>query len=246
MTDQEIFYQTAKAYGLDKEPFELRFLNGFKGGIRYGYFTDVDKAYEAVKNYWRRFTCYFTLQEINPAITARCLNCIEQTKNVTADADVLKYKWLHIDIDPVRPARIQATEEEVQFAMKRAQEVNKFLKEIMGFPSPLIVFSGNGITCDYRVQRIAANDENKKLMKDVLQVLSLLFSDDKACVDTTVHNPARIIKFAGTISAKGSNTTERPHRYSKILKLPKDTSEVSKKQLSHIASLLEELGNEKK
>jgi len=246
MTEQEIFYQTVKAYGLDKEPFELRFLNGFKGGIRYGYFTDVDKAYEVVKNYWRRFPCYFTLQEINPAITARCLNCMEQTKSVTGDADVLNYRYLHIDIDPVRPARIQATEEEVQLAMNRAIEVNKFLREIMGFPAPLIVFSGNGVTLDYRVKRIVANDENKKVMKDVLQVLSLLFSDDKACIDTTVHNASRIIKFAGTISAKGSNTPERPHRYSKILKLPQDTSEVTKNQLVHIASLMEELSNGKK
>lgn len=246
MTDKDIFIKTAIAYGLDKEPFELRFLNGFKYGVHYGYFDNLDKAYEAIKPYWRRYTCYFTLQEINPSITARSHNLLQETKKVTTDSDILHYRFLHIDIDPVRPSGIQANIEEVKYARDKAKEVNKFLREVMRFPKPVVVFSGNGMTLDYRLQRIVANAENRELVKNSLQVLSVLFSDDKANIDTSVHNPSRIIKLAGTISAKGSSTEDRPHRYSELKLAPEDNNVVSKKQLKKLASMKEELIDEKR
>lgn len=244
MSDKETFFETAKTYGLDKVVFELRFLHGFKSGIHFGYFNDLEKAYECIKPYWQKNTCYFTLQELNPSILARSENRLQATKKVTADVDVLAYRFLHVDIDPVRPSGIQATDEETTYSLERAKLVNSFLRKNMDFPQAIIVFSGNGITLDYPTERIMVNAENKALMKDCLQVLSVLFSDDKANIDTTVHNPARIIKLTGTISAKGSSTVERPHRYSSIIQKPKEWSEVSMKQLQQLADILEEFKNE--
>ena len=64
MTEEQIFYKAIQAYSLDKRPFELRFLKGPRYGIMYGYFDDSSLAYNAVKDIWRKYTCYFTLQDI--------------------------------------------------------------------------------------------------------------------------------------------------------------------------------------
>ena len=182
------------------------------------------------------------MQEINPAIVARNENKISVTKTVTADADILAYRFLHIDVDPVRPSGIQSTDKESEAAIKQLLIIIKFLKENFVFPAPIIVFSGNGATADYRI-RMEANAENKDIIHSCLEVLSLLFSDEKANIDITVFNPARIIKIPGTISAKGSNTKERPHRISEILSCPKDLEEVSVSQLKELAALKEALLN---
>lgn len=243
MKNKDFFLDFIRAYGLKDIPFEIRILNSNKYGIQSGYYNNVDKAYQDISKLWQRFTCYFTLQEINPKIVARNENHLSVTKTVTSDADIIAYRFLHIDIDPERPSGIQSTDEESRVAVKRLTMVNEFLRSNFQFPEPIIVFSGNGVTADYKIQRIKANDENKKLIHSCLEVLSALFSDDKAKVDTTVFNPARIIKMPGTISAKGSNTETRPHRLSEILSCPKELEEVSLRQLQELASMQEDLCN---
>ena len=243
MENKELFFEFIKAYDLQDIPFEIRILNSNKYGIQSGYYNNLDKAYQDISNIWQKYTCYFTLQEINPKIVARNENHLSVTQTVTSDADVLAYRFLHIDIDPERPSGIQSTNEESRTAMKRLKLVTDFLRENFGFSEPIIVFSGNGVTADYKVERMLAKEETRIIMRDCLDVLSALFSDDKAKVDTTVFNPARIIKIPGTISAKGSDTETRPHRLSEILSYPDKIEEVSIKQLQELASIKEELSN---
>ena len=243
MQEKDIFNKFIKAYELSKIPFEIRVLKSNKNGIMSGYYNDIEKAFVDVSGMWRKYTCYFTLQEINPAVVARCENQLKVVKSATADADITTYRFLHIDIDPERPSGIQSTKEESRLAYKRLALVNDFLRNTFSFPEPIIVFSGNGVTADYKLQAIAANEDNKKLIHSCLEVLSFLFSDDKAKIDTTVYNPARIIKIPGTISAKGSDTVERPHRISEIISCPEQLEAVSAKQLQEVANMKEELGN---
>lgn len=243
MQEKELFNNFIKAYDLSKVPFEIRVLKSNKHGIMSGYYNDIDKAYSDISGIWRKYTCYFTLQEINPAIVARSENRLEVTKSTTADADIMAYRYLHIDIDPERPSGIQATKEESRVAYKRLKLVIDFLRDTYKFPEPIIVFSGNGMTADYRLQGIRVNEDNKKLIHSCLEALSILFSDNKAKIDTTVFNPARIIKIPGTISAKGSSTVERPYRMSEILSSPVQLEAVNLNQLQEIASIKEELSN---
>ena len=233
--------KSIRAYNLDKRPFELRFLKGFKGVLS-GYFNDLDAAYECIKIYWRKRTCYFTLQGIDEDIVARCENKMEIVKNVTTNNDIKTYRFIHVDIDPVRPSGIQASKEEARSAYQRAQEIKDFLSTTAEFPNPLVVFSGNGTTLDYRFETpIDVNDFHINLVKSFLESLSLLFSDDKADVDTTVYNPARIIKLPGTISAKGSDTKDRPYRCSKIVDVGDIENGISVSQVEEIASIGKEM-----
>lgn len=241
MEDKDIFLKAIEAYQLDTRPFELRFLNDFKG-IYSGYFNDIDIAYDVIGRYWKDKTCYFTLQEINSSIVARSENRMGISRSVTSDKDIVNYRFVHVDIDPVRPSGIQASEEEVGNAYKRAREIRNFLQSTADFPKPLLVFSGNGTTLDYKLDRpISVSKTNIRLVKDFLETLSILFSDDKADVDTTVYNPSRIIKLPGTISAKGSDTDERPHRYSEILDVGDDIG-ISISQLKEIAMIRKDVG----
>lgn len=241
MTDKELFLESIKAYNLDTRPFELRFLTGFKG-IASGYFNDVEKAYYMVKKDWLKKTCYFTLQDINQDIVARCENRIELLKTVTSDKDIVAYRFVHVDIDPVRPSGIQANNKEVKRAYRKALEIKDFLAITEQCPNPLVVFSGNGITLDYRLDKpIEVNEGNISLIKSFLETLSMLFSDDEADIDLSVYNPARIIKLPGTISAKGSDTTNRPYRMSEIVDMGDVDKGLSINQLEEVANMNKEL-----
>ena len=48
----------------------------------------------------------------------------------------------------------------------------------------------------------------------------MMFSDDCVEIDTSVFNASRITKLYGTITRKGADTEERPHRQSRILDIP--------------------------
>jgi hypothetical protein len=79
------------------------------------------------------------------------------------------------------------------------------------------------------------NDEaSTDLLKRVLEALAQRFNNDTATIDTNVFNASRIVKLPGTVAQKGDNTTERPHRLSRILEAPQKLEPVS-------LALLEEL-----
>ena len=106
-----------------------------------------------------------------------------------------------------------------------------------GFDEPIVGFSGNGVHLLYSVG-LAMNEENKKLVKDCLAVLSLFFSDDEVSIDTANFNPARVCKLYGTLAQKGANTQERPHRMSYIVQAPENPKQNDKALLQKLAGYL--------
>jgi hypothetical protein len=57
-------------------------------------------------------------------------------------------------------------------------------------------------------------------------------------LDRSVFNPARIVKLYGTLSCKGDNTEDRPHRMSKLLTVPNSLQQVSREQLQELVKEL--------
>ncbi|MDD3071707.1 MAG: hypothetical protein PHX88_10995, partial [Methanoculleus horonobensis] len=106
-----------------------------------------------------------------------------------------------------------------------------------GFPSPIKADSGNGAHLLYRVD--LPNDEAAtEVVKGALATLDALFSNEAVTVDTANHNAARIWKLYGTLSRKGDNTPERPHRRAKVLAAPAEIGIVPLERLQHLAALL--------
>lgn len=182
--------------------------------------------------------CYVTLNVVNPALLARRANRIKmhlsRSDATTSDADIIRRRWLPIDIDPVRPSGVSGTDAEHELARAKAGEIAGWLSGF-GFPEPVTGDSGNGSHLLYRID--LPNDEpSAQLVKAVLGALDLRFSDTVVSVDTANYNAGRIWKLYGTVAKKGDHTPERPHRRSRIISVPLRLEMVG-------VPLLEKLGN---
>lgn len=219
--------------------FEVRIVASSKKNVS-GYFRDAETCINALKGVHANDNCnvYITLNGIRDECYSRqqrdrFMNNVSPT---TTDSDIDLYTWFLIDIDPVRAAGTSSSEEQIVLAKKKSNEVYLFMKQT-GFEEPIVGFSGNGVHLLYSVG-LAMSEENKKLVKDCLAVLSLFFSDDKVSVDTANFNPARVCKLYGTLAQKGANTQERPHRMSYIVQAPEKAKQNDKALLQKLAGYL--------
>ncbi|OPY43018.1 MAG: hypothetical protein A4E41_00003 [Methanoregulaceae archaeon PtaU1.Bin066] len=192
---------------------------------------DTDQSVEGI---------YVTLNEVNRALLSRRANRIKMRLGkkdaTTSDADILRRRWFPIDIDPVRPSGVSSSDAEHELALTKAGAIAAWLKE-MGFPDPVMADSGNGSHLLYRID--LPNDEmSSALVKRCLEVLDVMFSDRQVSVDTANFNAARIWKLYGTVSRKGDNTPDRPHRQSRVLSAPPAIETVGPDLLQHLAARL--------
>ena len=138
-----------------------------------------------------------------------------------------------IDVDVNRPAGICSTDAEKESARTVARKVLEGLSA-MGWPQPVIADSGNGWHLLYRIE--LPNDEvSDSQVKSCLQALAARFNDSSATIDTAVHNAARITKAYGSVVRKGDSTKDRPHRFSRLFKVPATIEIVPREKLSELA-----------
>jgi len=217
---------------------ELRVPKAGRARVISGYFDDPQAmAREATRLDGRHPGIYFTCNPVKPALLARASNrVVEHAELTTNDHDVARRRWLPIDLDPVRPAGICATDSEHQAAIDKAHQVAAFLAG-QGWPRPVLVDSGNGAYVLMRVD--LPNDEaSRELLHRCLEALALRFDDAAVHVDTTMANAARIIRVPGTRNAKGDSTSDRPHRAAQLLEAPDPLHVVSVQQLQALAATL--------
>jgi len=208
-----------------------------------GYFSTPDalvRAVEPLDTDSSVHGIYVTLNVVNPALLSRRANRIKmrlgKKDGTTSDADILRRRWLPIDIDPQRPSGVSSTDEEHTLALVKADEVARWLAGL-GFPEPVRGDSGNGAHLLYRID--LPNDEAAtSLVKACLATLDTLFSDNRISVDTANFNAARIWKLYGTVSRKGDDTPDRPHRRSRIISAPDELATVTVEQLKSLADRL--------
>jgi len=183
---------------------------------------------------------YITLNEVNPALLSRRANRIKmrlgKKDSTTSDADILRRRWLPVDIDPLRPSGVSSTDEEHELALAKAEEVARWISGL-GFPDPVRADSGNGAHLLYRID-LPNDDAALALVKGCLVTLDTLLSDERVTVDTANFNAARIWKLYGTMSRKGDSTPERPHRRSRIISTPAELKVATADQLRDLAARL--------
>lgn len=223
--------------------FEVRILDPRRSGrsyaprVIYGYFDDPGKVPEALNTLQLEGAkgIYVTMNPVNGALLARSHNKFTEAKDghATADKDILCRRWLLVDIDPKRPAGISASDEEKEHAHDQVRAIYSHLKAA-GWPEPVAADSGNGYHLLYRVDL----PMDSETVKRCLMGLDERFSDEKTSVDTTVFNPARIVKLYGTKAEKGDDCPAlgRPHRFSRILLLPENIEVVSVDKLDVLAA----------
>ena len=212
-------------------------------GIASGYFDSAEELaekIEAVDVLPSVQGIYLTLNPVNPALLSRRANRIKMRlgkKDVTtSDADIIRRRWMPVDVDPVRPSGVSATEEEHVAAIAKAERIAEYLTG-MGWPAPVLADSGNGAHLLYRID--LPNDvEARDLVKRCLEVLASVFNDGAAQVDVANFNAARIWKLYGTMSRKGDSTADRPHRRAALLWASADPEVVDRALLVRLAGVL--------
>lgn len=199
-----------------------------------GYFDSPDLLAQAITRWDGIANIYVTLNPVNPALLARAANrIVAKATSATADPDIVSRKFLFIDVDSVRPSGISATDEEAAAAKELLDAVvlELSLKE---WPDPLTCMSGNGYYALYAVD-LPNDATSQQLVERVLGALAARYDTQRAKIDTTVANAARIIGLIGTTKVKGDATEDRPHRRSKILRAPENLRPVPRDLLEKLA-----------
>lgn len=201
---------------------ELRALGVERAGTVAGYFSDPEKAVNAAANLSGRAEgIYVTLNPVMTTLLARANNRAKPwARSTTSDEEVLRRRWIVIDVDPIRPKGISSTDDEWRAGMEKAQEVRVFLRG-EGFPEPVVASSGNGAHLLYRVDT-PNTPEVRDAIRDLLRGLAARFNDEKANCDAAMFNAARICRLYGTQAKKGDDTDSRPHRVSRFITLPSE------------------------
>lgn len=220
--------------------FEVRIPKAGRAGTVSGYYTDHAKAAaDIVKRDGKVPGIYVTLNPVDPALMARSANRLkERAADTTSDRDVVRRRQLLIDVDFNRPAGISATDEELNAAGREAQQIKAFLEDECGWPEGILVHSGNGAHLLYLID-LPNDDESRDLVKRVLMALAKKFDEGGVHVDTSVFNAARIVKVPGTMTCKGDDLPERPHRRSTLLTQPETLTPVPVSLLVALAGTVE-------
>lgn len=203
------------------DTIELRVLKVGGRQTHAGYFRDFDKlAAEAARLSGQAGGVYVVLNQINPALYARAADRIAiSPENLTQDKDIVRRRWLPIDVDARRPAGISSSHTEHETAIKTAYLIRDFLTTF-GFSLASIILgdSGNGAHVLGKVD-LQNNTESENTVKACLKAVAVRFDSEAISIDQTVYNAARIWKLPGTLAAKGDNIPERPHRIARLLEV---------------------------
>ena len=104
-----------------------------------GYFDDFERFSKAVKEADRipHGGIFFTLQVIDPRLIGRAFNRLKPSDLATGDSDAIAYRWLPVDLDPVRPSGISSSEAKLIAALELRGIVSDWMIAEMAFPGPL-------------------------------------------------------------------------------------------------------------
>lgn len=162
---------------------------------------------------------YVTLNPTKPALLGRANNhTIDYPNATTTDHDIVRRVWIPFDFDPVRPAQVSASDEEIEATKPRAIEAVKWINAELDAVPDVWAFSGNGFHALFRVN-LPNDDKSKAFVENILKTTSDQFSDEVMSVDKTVFNAARIWKLYGTVARKGDSVPmlHRTHRRACLL-----------------------------
>ena len=233
--NNEEIIKALKLFFQPDDVFEIRCLGATIPGMRYPHIESGYFDYEHIDSVPKELAkveakgIYFTPNPVNPALLARAVNRIKPAgKNEsTADVDILCRRWLLIDCDPCRPAKISASNDEHELALAKVAEIKNKLTST-GFPEPVMIDSGNGAQLMYRIDE--PTDDNE-LIHNCLKALNSE-GDKQVKIDLSVHNPARIWRLPGTWNCKGDEVEDRIYRQARIISCPETIQAVSHEQLN--------------
>ena len=198
---------------------EIRLISN-DGKTASGIFDNIDEIVKAIVPYTNDWNIYYTINRLPDDVRGlpQYNKIIVRPKQTCNDNMMIARDYVCIDLDSRRLSGTNATDEQVEFTKKKANEVYQYLINV-GFNPPTVVFSSNGVHLYLRCTMIN-NEKNTKLVKRFLQALSMMFTDEHTDVDEKVFNCARIMRLPSTYSCKGNTMdASRPRRLCKFVKI---------------------------
>lgn len=184
---------------------EIRLISPVKGALKPIFVSNEEEFVRTCEKYNEEYNVYAGINE--------------RRTNGTETKDVISVKTIVIDIDAKRQgtnSKEAATKEE----LKKAEEVaDKIIADCItqGFKPPTKIMSGNGYHLMFAIPKMEITDATRDLVetqiKAFIDMLKSKYETEDAGIDQ-IGDLARIIKVCGTLSIKGQNTEERPHRLS--------------------------------
>lgn len=198
---------------------EIRLLSN-DGRTASGIFDNIDEIVKAIVPYTNDWNIYYTINRLPDDVRGlpQYNKIIVRPKQTCNDNMMIARDYVCIDLDSRRLSGTNATDEQVEFTKKKANEVYQYLVNV-GFNPPTVVFSSSGVHL-YLKCAMQNNEKNTKLVKRFLQALSMMFTDEHTDVDEKVFNCARIMRLPSTYSCKGNTMdASRPQRLCKFVKI---------------------------
>lgn len=148
------------------------------------------------------------------------INPVGSIEGHAKDADVVRRRWLFIDIDRNKTLQPNdpATDQEHEDAKELANEITQYLSDA-GFPTPIMCDSGNGWHLYYRID-LPNDNASKTLIREVLTLLDTSFSDIRGDVGAECYDARRLSRIPGTWSRRGEKSKARPYRMCKLVNVP--------------------------
>jgi hypothetical protein len=156
--------------------------------------------------------------------------------SAAADVDIVRRVLLLIDTDPERPADTSSTDSEKTLAIEQSGRIRDFLRE-RGWPDPIRIDSGNGGHLVYAID-LPSDDASRDLVKALLEGLARRFNTPEVKVDVVVSNASRVSKLPATMTRKGEDTADRPHRRAGIIEAPAERVTVPAEMLDALVAEL--------
>ena len=199
---------------------EIRLLSN-DGRTASGIFDNIDEIVKAIVQYTNDWNIYYTINRLPDDVRGlpQYNKIIVRPKQTCNDNMMIARDYVCIDLDSRRLSGTNATDEQVEFTKKKANEVYQYLVNVGFNPPSAVVFSSNGVHMYLRCS-MQNNEKNTKLVKRFLQALSMMFTDEHTDVDEKVFNCARIMRLPSTYSCKGNTMdASRPQRLCKFVKI---------------------------
>lgn len=217
--------KTLDVFGTDNGLLEIRIFSTVnKSEIYSGIFDNDESLIREINRFDKDFyNIYFVFNELKDAVNGLPqLNKMVRGAKTISDKDIKFRRWMLFDFDPIREGDVHdiaSNNEEFENSKETARRARRFLLS-KGIKQPVVCFSGNGTHLLVRIDDVPCNDETDNVCKNVLKYIAMQFTDDKVDCDIKVSNRARLTKFYSSVSRKGGNTLERPHRKSEIVVVP--------------------------
>jgi hypothetical protein len=216
---------------------EIKGLGGPNERKMCGLFNDFHVAAKAAYSMDIEYLCnvYFCSNPIDANFDHAKLMVVNKPMlkawHMAGNEDTPNRAYYMLDIDPVRDSGVAATDEEVAAASHVKDRVLNELTDA-GFPSPLVIFSGNGYHMLLKGERLKVDGS---VYHFVLGHLSDVCGSALAHVDIAVSNLARGVRCPFTTNRKGKSTASRPHREAFIVAQPDPMLTVSNEQMLNYA-----------